>query len=673
MSRLRRGLAARAVGLALGFALGVLPALGLAPALVPALAPATAAAATPNLTITGDATYDVRPDEHRVAVTVHLTATNHLRNTATRKFYFRTAFLTVQPGTTGYALTGGSGKPKVAVHQSTDTFTNLKLDFGANLAAGKSTKLTLAFDIRDTGGDPARFVRISPSLVTFGAWAFATPSTPGSTVSVRLPTGYRVTIGRGPLDGPVSPDSGHEQWSSGPLAAPLEFVADIAADQPVLYAETPLEVGLRTGAAPVTVRSWPDDPAWADRVSNLVRNALPILERDIGLAWPVDGPLEVDEVLVRGNGGFAGVFDPADRRIDISYSASDAVVIHELAHAWFNGRLVADRWAAEAFASYYGDLATRELGLDVGPVDTVEPGKGGIPLNAWGSSDTETAATEAYAYAASRELARLIADRAGAEKLQGVWDMAARGVGAYPAASGSQEPVTGAPDWRGLLDLLEERTGQRFDDLWRTWVARPEDLATLAARVTARAAYADALAAAGDWQLPITIRDAMRSWRFDVALDRIATAHGILGERKTLAAAAESAGLRLPNSLRDAFEGPDGLTAAAAEAASEQSAVEMIAAAESARPETGFVDGLVVGIGLLFQDPGDQLGAAQLAFENGNVRGAYDAAEAARDAWRYAAGAGRWRIVSLVLLIVSLTIFIRIAREARRRRALQPA
>ena len=157
MSRLRRDLAARAVGLALGLALGVLPALGLAPAVVPPLAPGTAAAATPNLSITSDATYDVRPDEHRVAVTVHLTATNHLKNTDTRKFYFRTAYLTVQPGTSGYALSGGSGNPKVSIHQSTDTFTSLKLDFGANLAAGKSTKLTLTFDIRDTGGDPARF------------------------------------------------------------------------------------------------------------------------------------------------------------------------------------------------------------------------------------------------------------------------------------------------------------------------------------------------------------------------------------------------------------------------------------------------------------------------------------------------------------------------------------
>ena len=28
----------------------------------------------------------------------------------------------------------------------------------------------------------------------------------------------------------------------------------------------------------------------------------------------------------------------------------------------------------------------------------------------------------------------------------------------------------------GLLDLLEGETGKRFDDLWRTWVARPEDV-----------------------------------------------------------------------------------------------------------------------------------------------------------------------------------------------------
>ncbi|HTK45756.1 MAG TPA: hypothetical protein VL749_10440 [Patescibacteria group bacterium] len=664
--------AARAGGAVLGVAFMLAGALGL----VPGLAPATTDAATPSLTVIGDALYDVRPDEGRVAVTVHLSATNHLRNTVTRQFSYRTAYLTVQPGTSGFALSGGSGMPKVAIHKVTDRYTSLKLDFGTNLAAGRTLKLTLSFDIRDTGGDAGRPVRVSPSLVTFGAWAFATPSTPGSTVAVQMPGGYRVTIGRGPLAGPAVGAAGEEQWTSGRLAAPLDFVADVVADRQVeTPAETQVEVPLSAASVPVVVRAWPDDPAWASRVTNLVAHALPILEREIGVAWPVDGPLQVNEVLVRGSGGYAGVFDPADRRIDISYTASDAVVIHELAHAWFNGRLVADRWAAEAFASYYGDLATRELGLEIRPHDPVEPGAGAIPLNAWGSSATETAESELYAYAAALELADEIAARAGPDNLRAVWAQAARGTGAYHPEPSANEPVAVAPDWRGLLDLLEEQTGLDFGDLWRTWVARPEDLAALDARSSARTAYAQGVRAAGDWQLPVSIRDAMRSWRFDVALDQIAAAKAILDERQTLAAAAAATRVKLPDALRAAFEAPDGLSAAAAEAAAEYSAIEMIAAAEGARPaDPGFVDGLVIGLGLLFQGPDLQLGAARLAFEAGNAGGAHDAAQAARDAWRYAADAGRWRIVSLVLLALSLAVFAWIGRTRRRPQAtVEPA
>jgi hypothetical protein len=642
--------------------------LGVALGFVPGLAPAPTQAATPGLTITGDAIYDVRPAEHRVAVTVHLSATNHLRNTASRKFYFRTAFLTVQPRTSGFALTGATGTPKVAVSQVTDTYTNLKLDLGTNLAAGKTIRLTLTFDIRDAGGDRGRAVRISESLVKFAAWAFATPSTPGSMVTLRMPTGYHVTIGRGPLAASIG-DAGVDQWSSGRIEAPLDFIADVVADrQAATQTEAHVEVPLGTGPAAVDIRSWPDDPPWGARVTNLVSHALPILEREIGVAWPVGGALQVNEVLVRGSGGYAGVFDPAERRVDISYSASDAVVIHELAHAWFNGRLVADRWAAEAFASYYGDLASRELGLEIRPLDPPKPGAAAIPLNAWGASGTETTASELYAYAASLELAGEIADRAGADNLRAVWAQAAGGVGAYRPDATTTEPVTGAPDWRGLLDLLEEQTGAAFGDLWRKWVARPEDLAALDARSAAWTSYAQTVEAAGNWRLPASIREAMRSWRFDVARDQLAAANAILAERQSLSAAAEAAGVKLPDALRVAFETSDGLAAATDEAAAERSAIEMIAAAERARPvNAGFFDGLVIGVGLLFQDPAVKLGAAQLAFEAGNVSAARDAAAAARDAWTYAGDAGAWRIVSFVLLGISLAMFMRLARARRAR------
>jgi hypothetical protein len=159
----------RALVAATALAIGLVPALAVVPAarLIPGLAPATALAATPGLTITGEATYDVRPTEGRVAVSVRLTATNHLHDTPSRRFFFRTALLTVQPGSSGFRLSGGSRTPKVSVSQATPTYTNLRLDFGANLAAGRSTTLQLTFDLRDKGGAPDRPLRVSSSLVTF--------------------------------------------------------------------------------------------------------------------------------------------------------------------------------------------------------------------------------------------------------------------------------------------------------------------------------------------------------------------------------------------------------------------------------------------------------------------------------------------------------------------------
>ena len=58
------------------------------------------------------------------------------------------------------------------------------------------------------------------------------------------------------------------------------------------------------------------------------------------------------------------------------------------------------------------------------------------------------------------------------------------------------ETVEGAPDWRGLLDLFDEGGAASYDDLWRTWVARDEDLALLDARTAARARY-DAVVGGG--------------------------------------------------------------------------------------------------------------------------------------------------------------------------------
>jgi hypothetical protein len=644
-------------------ALAVVSTVGL----VPALAPVPAAAAGPGLTLVGAATYDVLPEEGRVAVTVQLTATNNLKDTSTKRFFFKVGYVTVIGGTSNFAIIGKSAKAKVAVSSTTDAYTNLKLDFGADLAAGKSTTLTLTFDIRDPGGAPDRPIRISPSLVTFVAWAVATPDTQGATVSVRLPEGYTVTVGGGPLTGPVPDTTGHELWTSPPLSAPLEYVADIAADRPSDYEETTLTVPLQSGEATVLLRSWPDDPAWRDRVDSLVRRALPILEREIGVAWPVSGPLAVHEALVRSTDGYSGVFDPAQGSMEIAYGASDRVILHELAHAWFNGNLVAERWAAEGFAAYYAEVAARSLGLDpVAPETTDEASPAAIPLNAWRPSGSEAPDSETWAYGASQELARSIAERAGPDAMRTVWSNAARRIGAYQPDPTANEPDTATPDWRGLLDLLESDTGTDFTDLWRRWVARPADLAALSDRDAARSSYARSVELAMPWRLPPAPRLAMRAWRFDIAGELLLAADAVIAQRDRLEQSAAAAELTLPNALQATFEDA-GIASAAAEAEREQSVVDAIAAAQAARPsEPGAAEQAIVAVGLLSEDPEVRLRDATAALAAGDLEGAYEAATEATAAWSSAAALGRSRIVSAALLVVAFLLVLGIIRQRRR-------
>src|SRR3954466_12321875 len=84
-------------------------------------------AATPDLTLVGDARYDVQPQNRRVRVTVDLVATNHLKDTATRRFYFDRALLQVQAGTTGFRLTASGGSPSVGVTKRTADYTIVQL------------------------------------------------------------------------------------------------------------------------------------------------------------------------------------------------------------------------------------------------------------------------------------------------------------------------------------------------------------------------------------------------------------------------------------------------------------------------------------------------------------------------------------------------------------------
>ncbi len=635
----------------------------------------TAFAASNPVKLVGQTTYAVRPDEHRLAVTIQITATSLLRDTTTRRFYVDRAYLAVYPTATNFRLAGSSGKPVVSVSSRSATNLVLLLKFGSRLGSGKSTVLTLTFDIADPGGAPDRSLRISPSLLSFPVWACGSPGVPGSAVRVEMPGEYVASIGRGPLEGPVTAADGTVSYTSGTLASPSAFVAEVLADRPGVLTDDLVPVSMPGGTIELRIRAWPDDPDWQMRVSDLLERALPTLGSQIGLPWPTDAPLEVRETIARDENGAASiagrdnaaVFDPAASRLDVPFTADASAIVHGVAHAWFNADLIADRWIADGFALLYAELTG--AAIDV-PVTSPTSGEASpVPLNAWVVGSPE----DDYGYGAALLVAREIAATAGDVALQQVWKDAAAGVSAYQpapvagASAAALEHRAGRLDWRSLLDLLEVRTSVSFEGLWRGRVIRWTDGGLLDARQAARGLYHETAAAAGSWVLPRRIRDEMTAWQFDAAIADLLQAADVLGQRDNIGQAAAAIGLAPPVALREAFEGTEGLDAAAAEAVTERAVIGAFAEILDARPQD---PGLVTNVGLFGEDPDAEIAAARTAFAVGDLDATIRHAEAAKAIWAGAPDLGRERVASAIGLAIAvlLLLWLVVSRIARWRR-----
>lgn len=603
-------------------AVHVVAALALAAIVSLAGQPGPARAATPGLTLVSDARYDVRPDERRVDVSVAIKATNHRKNTAIRRYYYDRAFLAVMPGTTNFRVTASGSRPTVRVAARKPSHTLLRIDFGRRLPAGGSMNLRLQFELADAGGPPDRPVRIGPALTTFPVWAFASESTPGGTVTVSLPDGFEVRSQGAELGEPER-DGGTVVLRSGRLAKPLAFVATIVAQRPGSFVERSSRARLVDGELELVIRSWPEDSAWADRVGGVFERGLPELSRQIGLPYAGSRSLVVEEAAVAA-GEHAGRFDPDTGRVEIAYHADEFDALHAAGHAWFNGRLVADRWLTEAFASYYAVTAATALDIAVNPETlTEELDAARIPLNAWTAGPAEDQATEQAAYAAALALATEVAQRAGEDGLQRVWGAAGRRESGYDRGP----LLASAPDWRTVLDLLERHTGTEYDDLWRHYVVRPSDAELLDQRRAAREDLEATRSLAGAWQLPPAVDAAMASWRFDRARELLAEVRSFLSLRGRVSRTASSLGLTPPPTLRATFEGVSGLAAARAQGESELAALDAIdrAAAAAAAPAR---QDLIAQIGLLGRPPERDLQAAREAYEAGEVTVAIERAAA---------------------------------------------
>ena len=411
-----RAIATRLACLAAAVAIAVPLAVG-------PIAAAPVAAAGPRLDLVGTTRYLVQPDRHRVHVTVDLIASNRSVETITTRYVYDHANLAVLPGAVGFHASNDGVKVTSSIAARSPSSTLVAIRFAKRLGSGRSTTLRLTFDLPDPGGSPSRQVRVGPSLVAFPVWAFGSRGVAGSSVSVKVPAGYKVTVGAGRLGRPTVAADGTTIITTGSLADPFALSGYVLADRAGAFAETPLDVPVDGGTAHLVLRAWTDDPAWARKTATLLKRALPALSKSIGLPYRPTSPIAIEETVARSIDGLSGIYEPASGTIRIAYTAPPSVVLRSVAHLWFDESLFADRWIVEGLVSQAAAEAALRLDLQADATAAAPTAAGAFPLNAWVADPgrgPDAEASEAYGYAASAELVRLIAARTGADGLRAV-------------------------------------------------------------------------------------------------------------------------------------------------------------------------------------------------------------------------------------------------------------
>lgn len=111
-------------------------------------------------------------------------------------------------------------------------------------------------------------------------------------------------------------------------------------------------VPLESGNVTINVEYWDGEYEWAQRVLDTAGENLPLLEQMWGIPYPGDGNITITECSFSEMNGYKG-FNNGNGNISILHSASDEVLIHELAHCWTRGCRFDELWMHEGYANFY--------------------------------------------------------------------------------------------------------------------------------------------------------------------------------------------------------------------------------------------------------------------------------------------------------------------------------
>lgn len=487
--------------------------------LVASAAHRTDAAIAQEQTLFADAsvTYDVRPDAGPVTVTWYVELKNNDPQTVYQEsgliYYYYNYTIPVLRGATAISAFGPSGGVlSVSLEDEEEgPVLGATVRFDRDLFYGQSYSFALSYELPEARSDA---LLVTPYYVFL-------PAVGGgdvSSVTVEVPDDSAWETTLEPVECTESGPAEYECQMSDylPVAALVEV------SKPDALESIEGAVSLAEGDIALSVKYFPGERDWAERILDLATTALPILEDLFGVAYGGPAEIEIAERGRQGLFGYEGTYgcqSDDDCSIGIHPMGEDIVALHEFAHSWT--RVFEERWIQEGLAEYMALQAAERLEPPVAvverePIDsTIE-----LQLDVWRkpiimvNAPDEEKDREHTGYAKSLRFIQVLVEAAGMEALQAV-NLAA-----------AERPEIDQPRYlemnsRQYLDALEDASRVRLDDQFLEWVFLPGTASILEERRPARERLEelhDAFDQAGI-SLPFRIDRLVQSWKFGPAQD----------------------------------------------------------------------------------------------------------------------------------------------------------
>ncbi len=651
----RRGRAWRR-GIAASLACGILATM---------VATATAAADENGRDEVGHGRYVISADGSAVQATMTLTVTN----TDTRvtpdnpggKWLVTNVKTNIPASAENVKATSNGAALTVSVADVTQKDPNVRVATITvpELKYGETGTLVLTYTVPGAPFRAKDTTRIGKGYAGIGLWIEGDPGK--TTAEVVAPTSMQLITDDPGYTG--VPDGDTTVWTSKNFPEQSYWAYLVLRDPSVNDGRT-----VEVGKATIALEALPGDGEWLDNAERALTEGLPRLEKLLGVEWEGAEVTLFEDLSVNTFGGYTTDLDK--RTAGATEKESPYEVLRQSTSAWLGKDKLKERWLHEGIAAYVAYRASDGVGATL---VTPKPGtgKGSMPLGQWQwTPRADPTPEENYAYPTSHGTMRLLLDGLDDDAVARVLSGAVRGESAYEEP-GSPDGVA-ITDQRRFLDLVEVRGGnaKAADGYLAQTVFDAEQAKALEARAAARTAYQGIDERDGAWLPPKALRAQMAGWEFAEAEKSLAGLGDLAKTAGDLQTSAEKVGLKVPESVRAAYDGADGASPDAAEKTlgeAKEVLFDLTGAIRSAQRG----DGPFVGIGRAVLGADRALDRSRSAFEAGDLDQARRSLSAYQDKQRGAAGVGVAIVVGAAVLLLGAVAGVLIWRRRRSRSSVQ--